>query len=178
MTMTINGSGSVTGLTAGGLPDASVQQADLAANVAGNGPAFSAYRPAAQGIPTGAWTKVGMGTEEYDTGNCFDSTTNFRFQPNVPGYYNIVGHVMYSPASSGLGYISLYKNGTVFKYGTHASFNTFDGAWLHVVSTVFLNGSTDYVELFTFQSSGATLNITVPTAGGGNRFEGFLARSA
>lgn len=42
MTMVINGSGTITGLTAGGLPDATIVQADLATGVAGTGPLFIA----------------------------------------------------------------------------------------------------------------------------------------
>ena len=64
MTITINGSGSITGLSAGGLPDATITQADLASGVAGTGPAFSAYQSSAQTLSSVTDTKILLQTEE------------------------------------------------------------------------------------------------------------------
>ena len=67
MTMTISGDGSITGLSAGGLPDATVTQADLASPTYPKGtPTFSAYASATQSISTGTWTKIQVNTEEWD----------------------------------------------------------------------------------------------------------------
>jgi len=53
MSMVINGSGTITGLSAGGLPSATVTQATLATPIAGTGPAFSAYQSIPQTPATG-----------------------------------------------------------------------------------------------------------------------------
>ena len=50
MTITINGSGTITGVSAGGLPSGTVTQATLATPVAGTGPAFSATMSANQAV--------------------------------------------------------------------------------------------------------------------------------
>ena len=99
--MTINGSGTIGGLSVGGLPagtvnsatilDGSVAQVDVAPNVAGNGPAFSAYQSTAQSLPQNVITKIQFQTKEFDTANAFDAVTNFRFQPLVAGYYQVTG---------------------------------------------------------------------------------------
>ena len=47
------------------------------------GPAFSAYQSSAQTLSSNTVTKIQFQTEEFDTANCFDSTTNYRFTPNV-----------------------------------------------------------------------------------------------
>ena len=66
--------------------DGKVQQAALAANVAGNGPAFSAYQSTLQSFSSNTVTKVLFQTEEYDTNSNFASS---RFTPTVAGYYQL-----------------------------------------------------------------------------------------
>lgn len=117
------------------------------------GPAFSAYQSSAQSINNATFTKVQFQTEEFDTANCFDNATNYRFTPNVAGYYQINGSV----GISGFICISIYKNGTEYKRSVQAAAN---GTLTQgtVASVVYLNGSTDYVELWCYQGNGATQN--------------------
>lgn len=146
MTMTINGSGTITGLTPGGLPDASVTQPDLAAGVAGNGPAFSAYRTgAAQSISAATWTKCQLPSEDFDTANCFDSTTNYRFTPNIAGYYQVNVNLEFNNAAA-THYVSVYKNGSAYK-GMTLTGGT-GGTTGTMACLIYLNGSTDYIELY------------------------------
>lgn len=152
MTMTLSGSGTIGGLVAGGLPDATIVQADLATNVAGNGPAFSAYQSSAQTISAVTFTKIQLQTEEFDTNNCFDSTTNYRFTPNVAGYYQINGSIYYNGAATCQIYI--YKNGTLFKRGSQVNTTNVESV---VSALVYFNGTTDYVELYGYHVSGATI---------------------
>lgn len=152
MTITINGSGTITGLSAGGLPDATIQQADLATNVAGNGPAFSAYLNSSQTPSNATWTKVTINAEEFDTNNNFDKDTNYRFQPTVAGYYQINGAVYWSTQSTSI--VGLYKNGLQYK---SANIMVSIGLSSAVSSLVYLNGSTDYVELYVYLATGSAL---------------------
>ncbi|MEZ7974073.1 MAG: hypothetical protein QMC48_03480, partial [SAR324 cluster bacterium] len=72
------------------------------------------------GISTGSTTntKIILDTEEFDTNNCFDSTTNYRFTPTVAGYYQINGAVTLAvPATTGGAAARLYKNGTLLCIG-------------------------------------------------------------
>ena len=150
MPIGINGSGTITGISAGGLPDGSIVQADLAAGIAGNGPAFNAYANSAQSLTANVATKLQINTEAFDTANCFDSTTNYRFTPTVAGYYQINVNATYSASWSGTNSYTntyIYKNGSVLcASGTQPSNNNYS---LTQVSTiVYLNGSTDYIEFY------------------------------
>ena len=119
--------------------------------VSGNMPAFSAFQSSAQSI-TGSYTKVQCQTEEFDTANCYDNTTNFRFTPNVAGYYQVSGCWTAGSVASNLG-IAIYKNGSDFKRGVNEQANA---AVVNVSALIYLNGSTDYVELYV--ASSATQN--------------------
>jgi hypothetical protein len=158
------------------LVDGSVTQAKLATGVAGNGPSFAAYQTSGgQSIPNGTGTKVQFQSEEWDTANCFDSTTNYRFTPNVAGYYQLNAQISYNSFTPSETQIQIYKNGSAIRRGNR--FNAAGSPYLVISSMVYANGSTDYFEIYTYQASGSaqTLeNLDVR----GNYFNGFLARSA
>lgn len=145
----------------------------------GVAPAFSAYQNTAQTISNNTVTKISINTEEFDTNNNFDSTTNYRFTPTVAGYYQInFGCGLSGTTVNGLliGYI--YKNGANYKNisGTYQSV-TGNGGVL-VSSIVYMNGSTDYIEFYFYQSTGLS-QPTVGAAGGqGVYANGSLVRGA
>jgi len=130
-------------VTSAYLLDASVTQAKLASGVAGNGPAFSAYMSSNASFTSTSTTKVTLDTEVFDTANCFASS---RFTPNVAGYYQINGKIRVTGTGCTAS-VNIYKNGAqniIGSYITPTGSTVFS-----VVSTVlYLNGSTDYVELF------------------------------
>jgi len=136
-----------------------------------NGPAFSATPATGQAITSGVFTKVNLGTENFDTNSNFASS---RFTPTVAGYYQLNGS-LYSVVTNTANYIwvEIYKNGTAYGYGSSAGpASTQDG--VSVVSTlVYLNGSTDYVELYAY----VTGTSPVIQANLATQFSGFLARS-
>ena len=151
-----------------------VAQSNIGTNVAGTGPAFSAYANATQSVPTGVFTKMVFGVAEFDTNNNY-SAANSRFTPTVPGYYQI-NSTLYNPNATALA--SIYKNGVEYKRGAQAT-----GASLTlsaVSALVPMNGTTDYLEIYTYQTSGATQTIP-PVATGISTFhffQAFLARAA
>jgi hypothetical protein len=151
---------------------ASVQQTYLASGVAGTGPAFSAYQSSTQTLSSATLTKIQFQTEEFDTNSCFDSTTNYRFTPNVAGYYLVSGHVQ-PDASYTAGIQAIYKNGSVYKYGSYNA-NATGVSQPSVTCLVYLNGSTDYVE---FYGSFTTGQATVATSAF-TWFQGHMARAA
>ena len=171
MAMTINGSGTITGLSAGGLPDATIQQADLATNVAGNGPAFSAYQSSTQTLSSATFTKIQFQSEEFDTNSNYDKDTNYRFQPTVAGYYQINAGFGVGSTSTQL-VLVIYKNGSTYKSGANipTAYNT------TVSGLVYCNGSTDYIEIYGYFGTGQTVG------GGGavayTYFQGALVRAA
>jgi len=146
--------------------------------VSGNMPAFSAYQSTAQtAIANATFTKVQFQTEDYDTNSNFDSTTNYRFTPTVAGYYQFNSGVNASPAiSAGGQLISIYKNGAEFKRGQLVSVVAGIGAGSTVASQMYMNGSTDYVEIYMFQNCGSTSTISTGTFY--TYFNGSMVRSA
>jgi len=144
----------------------------------GGAPAFSAYAGGSQSIPAnGTSTKVSINVKEFDTGNYFD-TTNFRFLPLVAGYYQINGCATISTGSSSRDFgVVLYKNGSTYKNGTTNAIFASDYSGSNVSSVVYLNGTTDYVELYCFNNSTSSINTIVS----GNAFcylNGAMVRSA
>jgi hypothetical protein len=142
--------------------------------VSGNMPAFSATRSGTQSIANGTFTKIQFNVEEFDTNNCFDSTTNFRFTPTVAGYYQVNGSASWS-FTSGFSNASIYKNGSAFKWG-NLILATVAGCSGTVSALIYLNGSTDYIELFTYQASGSSQNIATNTTE--TYFQASLVRAA
>lgn len=139
-------------------------------SIATAGPAFSAVKAAVQSI-TSTPAKLVYATEEFDTNSCYD-TTNSRFTPNVPGYYQINAAWGSSGSNSGNS-IAVRKNGVESRVGIYTS--TIQAAAVVTVSAiVYLNGSTDYVEIY--GSNVTTMNSTSDP--GTNYFQGFLARNA
>jgi hypothetical protein len=133
------------------------------------GPAFSAYQNVATSIPDTTQTKVLLQAETFDTGNCFASST---FTPNVAGYYQFSGSVGFASNPASL-QAHLAKNGAVVASGvqTVASGILYIGS---VDCLISMNGTTDYVELWASQTSGAPQDTSI----GVNitRLSGFLAR--
>ena len=174
MTMVLSGDGTITGLVAGGLPDATIIQAELASGVAGNGPAFSAYRGNSQSISAATFTKILFGTEDFDTANCYDSSTNYRFTPNVAGYYQVNSSISIS-AYSNRYTAYIYKNGTLYATGMSNTGNATNTDSTGIYALIYLNGSTDYIEIY------VQGNNAVSVDGGSGRdtyFQAFLARAA
>ena len=130
------------------------------AMVSGNMPAFSAYRSGSdQTISNATNTKVQVNTESFDTNNCFDSSTNYRFTPTVAGYYFFVGTGIFG---QGLNSVQcyIYKNGSVAL--VNAVQNQASGSGnvsLSVSGLLYMNGTTDYAEFYVYQSSGVNLTL-------------------
>jgi hypothetical protein len=131
----------------------------LIGDLASTAPAFGAYQSTLQSLAAGTYTKIIFQTEEFDTDNCFDSTTNYRFTPTVAGYYQLNGAMALSGASSE-GYILIRKNGSNIKAGNDIGGSAYG---VTVSSIVSLNGSTDYVEVWGY--SGTALNTGASQAG-------------
>lgn len=148
-----------------------VTQTMVQTGFAGNGPSFSAYNSVAIAINYATWTKIAMQTEEWDTANCFDSTTNYRFTPNVAGYYQLSGSLQVT--NNIIMALSIYKNGNEYRRGLYSNPATiFCGS---ISSMVYLNGTTDYVELYGYSATAGSVNTQTGTY---THFSGFLARAA
>ena len=137
------------------------------AMVSGNMPAFSAYQSSAQTLSTATFTKILYQTEEFDTNSNFASST---FTPTVAGYYQVVGAVQFGSATTCA--VRIYKNGSNLKQvfnSITSSVSTGSGTAL-----IYMNGSTDYVEIFAYLGTGQALTADVTTT----YFQASMVRAA
>jgi hypothetical protein len=135
-------------------------------NVAVDGPAFDATADGTQVVGSGTYTKILFTSETFDTNNNFASS---RFTPTVAGYYQI--NTCWSASTTGETVVAIYKNGSLFRYLfdlTMTNLYTQSSSLL-----MYLNGSTDYIEVYAYQSSGSNKN---PNSG--SYFSGSFVRAA
>lgn len=154
-----------------------VTQSSLATGVAGTGPAFSARNNANQTLNNNTYYKVAFQVEEFDTNSNFDNATNYRFTPTIAGYYQINAQVkIENNGNAGTLLCTIYKNGTDYKEAQNtirAGSNTSAGS----SAVVYFNGSTDYVEVYVLQSTGATATL-ISNGVLATWFNGAMVRSA
>jgi hypothetical protein len=132
------------------------------------GPAFSAVQSSSQTISNATNTKLEFQTEEFDTANCYSTSTS-RFTPNVAGYYQ-VNVSAGGWASTTYVQLWIWKNGSQNKAvsilsGTPQASGS---------ALIYLNGTTDYIEGYIYMQSGqATGGSSAQTY-----FQAYLARTA
>jgi hypothetical protein len=120
---------------------------------------------AGQAISTGAAVVVDMDTDGFDPSNISDLGNN-RFVPTLAGYYLVEGRVMWAAYYTGVEENTyICKNGsaiTSFRHNTSVN-----GAYSHthtVMALIYLNGSTDYVDLEVSHDRGSDVNIVGGTS--------------
>jgi hypothetical protein len=118
-------------------------------------PSFSAYKNADQTISAATWTKISFQSERFDTNNCFDSTTNYRFTPTTAGKYLINAAIRINQSSAGNGWWAFYKNGSLDRYIEGGALDTFQ--WTAGSCIIDMNGSSDYVECYVYITNGGTI---------------------
>ena len=175
--------GSLNLVSADGASDLTVTfpAATGTAMVSGNMPAFSAFGNSSYSANSGVDTKVQFNNERFDTANCFDSTTNFRFTPNVSGYYQINYAARFTVASSfSIAYTMLFKNGSVYAVGNQIMNLGAGTLYLDMPASdlVYMNGTTDYLEIYVnIGATTITINDSVGT-GFSSLFSGSLVGAA
>lgn len=141
-----------------------LQAADAkAARLALAGPVFSARSSSLFALSANVWTKIPLGTKDFDTDSLFDNITNYRFTPNIAGYYQFNAGGLLN-TSTALLQLGIYKNGVQIAITQLAN-----GSGAFVSSLTYLNGTADYVEVFINSSVGQTASGSL---------QGFLARQA
>jgi hypothetical protein len=121
-----------------------------------NRPAFYAYSTGEVTVPNVTSTFINnYSIEVYDTDNCFSAS---RFTPNVAGKYWCSAIVGSYPAWTATQFnVELKKNNTTaYAYTGHyvqAYMNHFVGGYFD------MNGTTDYVQVYCYQNSGASRQI-------------------
>lgn len=142
-------------------------------------PAFSAYLDTAnQSITPSTWTKVALNAKEFDTASAFNTTSGI-FQPATAGYYQISGAINLSATSNTqvVGSCSIYKNGAFYKQGSTYATNSSvsNNMTCTVTAIIYLNGSTDTLELWGYNAGTSTIFTAGSTS---TYFSGVLVRAA
>jgi hypothetical protein len=126
-------------------------------------PTFKAQQATGQSVPnlfTGL--AVTWGSPIVDTYGGWSAGSPTRYTATTPGWYLLSGQIAYVPNSTGARVAQFELNGsTATAIGgctipstTSSSYNLIVGC----TGIVFLNGSTDFVELWGYQDSGGGLN--------------------
>jgi hypothetical protein len=146
-----------------------------AAAASTSGPAFRVNRATtAQSITAATYTKVQFNNETFDTDNCFDSTTNYRFTPTTAGYYLLHAQCELRGTANTETAVSIYKNGSEVAIGAQGTvISTFTYGNGIVSDLIYFNGSTDYVEVYAYIGAGTTQVYL----GTGTVFHGHFVRS-
>jgi len=143
--------------------------------VSGNMPAFSAFQSVAQtGVSNTTFTKVTFTSEEFDTNNNFASST---FTPTVAGYYQVNACVTIESAVNNTGILSaIYKNGSLYKMGSVSQGNGSANPQGATSVLVYLNGSTDYVEVYLYGTAGGSFSTSAASTS--TYFQAVMVRAA
>ena len=138
------------------LANGSVNQAALATGVAGTGPTLMAYLAANQVIANSTVTRLLSFTELKDSTGTFASG---RWTPDVPGTYLIVSQALWNaPGARSQAFTYIYKNSSPVGQARSA-LETLTTTSQLVVAEVEVNGTTDFIDFYVFQASGANLAV-------------------
>jgi len=176
---TSSGSGTITLGQSG--ETISVPSGVTVSGASANTPAFEAKRSANQTTSDGTVTKITYNSELFDTDSCYDTST-FRFTPNVAGKYYVYVHTYHNPSSTANLYdyaTMIYKNGSEadgaaeFIIDTEGTTGITEVASQIGVRVIDMNGTTDYLEFYFFQTvSGGTPTISGRSFAGAYRLIG------
>lgn len=120
-------------------------------------PAFHVTRSGNQSISNDTVTKIQWNNEILDSDNAFDSSTNYRFTPQVSGQYYFCMHTrLNTDTDTENNYHAIRKNGSdiVQSYFKQVYYNGVECSTI-----VSLNGSSDYIEFFIYQASGGSKDL-------------------
>ena len=127
------------------------------------------------GITSGADYVIPF-VDDYDPQNWYDPTTK-QFKPNIAGYYEISLSAWWAQAgiTNGQSNIQARRNGTDTFLIAQAQLQTGSGYNIGGTKTIFLNGSTDYVDFSAYTSNTTSQTLQIGTASGsGTWFTAFL----
>ena len=107
------------------------------------------------GLTSLEWTKVELDTASVDTDNAL---VDGKFKPSVAGYYQVNGSIEQtcSPTSTNT-VSSIYKNGSMVSRSSNST--TTSSLSANVSDVIYLNGTTDYLELWGRVVSTGTCSI-------------------
>jgi len=147
------GNSIITSDGAGTITLSSGMQTAVQSAGADNTPAFLVRLTGNQSVANTTTTILSFNREALDTDSDYDST-NYRFVPQVEGYYKIGVRITSQGTGAGQS-LNIVKNGSeVTEYQVNAAASTTNSQINEAL--VFMNGSSDYVDARVYQSSGSS----------------------
>jgi hypothetical protein len=140
------------------------------------GPAFAARNNSAQTITNSTTATMQFDVEYFDTDNCYN-TSNYRFTPNVAGIYLINSSVQVASLTGAIS-LDIRLNGARY---ANMALNLHSSGLQTACNSVLvsMNGSTDYVDVGIFQSSGSNKDtVASPSNNLVNHFSGCYMRGS
>ncbi len=128
----------------------------------GNTPAFEARVSSQQSFSQSTWTKVDFDTEIFDSDGMYDHSTNQRFTPTTAGKY-MIGSQAFTSMATGTDNdeidLAIYLNGSVHtKSRLQINSTRYNGLSVHAI--IDMDGSSDYVEIYTQRRTGGGTGYT------------------
>jgi hypothetical protein len=122
-----------------------------------NYPAFEAYRDVTANLTNLSYSKIECDTELFDTDNCYDNSTNYRFTPNVAGKYFVYAFAGVNTGGNSRleqNWGVIYKNGnaTIQAQNDYGA-NPIRINAVNVSGVIDMNGTTDYLEFYIYPES-------------------------
>ena len=149
---TSSGSGTITLGASGETVDFSNGSITLNSSMQST-PSFFAFLSSDSSVVSDAtWTKVQINSELFDTDNCYDNSSNYRFTPTTAGKYKVEYGITFNPFATddvSEALLGVYKNGSLFiqpgmAFGSHPITSvSITGSQI-----IDFNGSSDYIELY------------------------------
>lgn len=142
--------------------------------------AFSAIKSATQSITGAVWTKIELPTEQFDTNGFFDNVTNYRFQPTVPGIYQIDAQIQFASTNYFTTVIGVIAKNGQFDGRFDTRVDNVNGLGNNLILNgsrlIYLNGTTDYIELYAYCLGAGTLTVS-EASGNTSYLQGFYVRN-
>jgi hypothetical protein len=110
-----------------------------------------------QSISNNTLTKIQFNTEAYDLDGVYDNATNYRHTPDEEGYYTYYCQVRIEQQDNNAYRLYIRKNGsTISLVETDGGGSSSDDLTTTALVTVYMNGSTDYIEFYFWHNGGYT----------------------
>lgn len=121
--------------------------------------ACSVYLSGDQSVARAGWVKIEFDTELFDIDSEYDKDTNYRFTPTREGYYqvNFLASITMTDGNALGG--AIYKNGSSVATEWRAKSAAIEPHPVDCGKTIYLNGSTDYIEFFVYHDASVNRNV-------------------
>ena len=121
-------------------------------------PSFHVYNPQNGSVASNTTVVVSNNTELFDSSSAYN-TSDYRFTPQVGGYYYFYCSVRFQSSTNAFDRINVAvrKNGTEMISGRN---DNEDYSTTHVSGIILANGSSDYFDMTAYHTRGSALNIS------------------